>query len=349
MPTITRTAAKDGTARYEVQVRLAGTPPKFATFRKLADAKRWAQEVEVELREKRAFGRNLSSKRTLSQAIDRFEADYLGKLAESGRRARQLHLDYWRERFGHFRLVTLTSDLFAKAAGELAGEGRSGATVNRYLATVARVLSLCERSWHWIDRNPLRGVQREAEAEGRMRFLSDDERGRLLAACEESRNRELGPLVLLALSTGGRFSELTGLRWEEIDFDRGALTFHRTKNKERRSVPLSAPAREALGRLRPASAGKVFRQRSHRTAWELARERAGLEDFRFHDLRHTAASYLAMSGASLLEIAEILGHKTLSMVKRYAHLSAPHLAGVSERMAAKFLTPTVRDDQPAND
>lgn len=85
------------------------------------------------------------------------------------------------------------------------------------------------------------------------------------------------------------------------------------------------------------------------TAWELARERAGLEDFRFHDLRHTAASYLAMSGASLLEIAEILGHKTLSMVKRYAHLSAPHLAGVSERMAAKFLTPTVRDDQPAND
>lgn len=67
MPTITRTAAKDGTARYEVQVRLAGAPPKFATFRKLVDAKRWAQEVEVELREKRAFGRNLSSKRTLSQ------------------------------------------------------------------------------------------------------------------------------------------------------------------------------------------------------------------------------------------------------------------------------------------
>ena len=114
-----------------MQVRLAGAPPKFATFRKLVDAKRWAQEVEVELREKRAFGRNLSSKRTLSQAIDRFEADYLGKLAESGRRARQLHLDYWRERFGHFRLVTLTSDLFAKAAGELAGEGRSGAGLRR--------------------------------------------------------------------------------------------------------------------------------------------------------------------------------------------------------------------------
>jgi integrase len=74
-----------------------------------------------------------------------------------------------------------------------------------------------------------------------------------------------------------------------------------------------------------------------RYAWEQARTRAGLEDFRFHDLRHSTASYLAMSGASLVEIAEVLGHKTLQMVRRYAHLSEAHTAGVVERMVGRFL------------
>ena len=351
MPHIRTRKTKAGEVRYEVAVRLAGASPQVATFASLKKAKQWAQEREVEIREKRQFGRALTSKRTLAEAIDRFTTENLERLALSGRRNRAAHLAHWRERLGHFRLVSLTPDHFATVSAELERGGAGPATVNRYLAAVARVLSLAEKEWRWLDRNPLRGVARRKEAQGRARYLSAGERDRLLAACRQSRNAELFPLVLLALSTGGRFSELTGLQWEEVNFGRGVVTFHRTKNSERRSVPMSAPVREALGLLGPKESGPVFVHRSHRTAWELARERAGLVDFKFHDLRHTAASYLAMSGASLLEIAEILGHKTLAMVRRYAHLSTVHLSEVSERMAAKFITTTQpsRDDPPASD
>lgn len=349
MPTIRTRKTKGGEIRYEVSVRLAGAPSQLATFSSLKKAKQWGQEREVEIREQRQFGRSLSSKRTLADAVDRFVAEYMERLAVSGRRNRTLHLQFWRQRLGHVRLISLTPDHFAKASAELEAGGTGPATVNRYLAAVARVMSLAEKEWRWLDRNPLRGVARRKESGGRVRFLSDAERERLLAACRESRNEELYPLVLLALGTGGRFGELTGLRWEEIDFERGALTFHRTKNSERRSVPITQPVREALAIRVPKESGPVFVRRSHRTAWENALERSGVADFRFHDLRHSAASYLAMSGASLLEIAALLGHKTLTMVRRYAHLSTAHLTEVSNRMASKFLTQPGPGDPPASD
>jgi integrase len=119
------------------------------------------------------------------------------------------------------------------------------------------------------------------------------------------------------------------------------MTFHQTKNGERRRVPLVGHALTLLSSHRSGQKEweRVFPRQdepdkpmSIREAWAYAVKRAGITDFRFHDLRHSAASYLAMNGASLMEIAEILGHKTLSMVKRYAHLSEAHTAGVVARM-----------------
>jgi integrase len=146
---------------------------------------------------------------------------------------------------------------------------------------------------------------------------------------------------VLALSTGARRKEIMTLTWKDIDLSRGIVIFQDIKNGERRAVPLTGPVRELLtdrADTRRTYSPFVFPNRAGtqpqdiRRAWELAVERAGIEDFRFHDLRHSAASYLAMNGASLVEIAEILGHKTLAMVKRYAHLSESHTRGVVERM-----------------
>jgi integrase len=134
---------------------------------------------------------------------------------------------------------------------------------------------------------------------------------------------------------------LLSLRWPDVDLKRGTLTFHQTKNGERRAVPLTGQALALMGQhakvrrldtmlVFPNATGK--RPVGIREAFEGAVERAGIVDFRFHDLRHTFASYLAMNGASLLEIAEVLGHKTLAMVKRYAHLCEAHTRGVVERM-----------------
>jgi integrase len=134
---------------------------------------------------------------------------------------------------------------------------------------------------------------------------------------------------------------LLGLHWPDVDLKRATLTFQETKNGERRAVPLTGPALALMhqhAKVRRLDTVLVFpdatgkRPVGIREAWEYAVKQAGIVDFRFHDLRHTAASYLAMSGASLAEIAEVLGHKTLAMVKRYAHLSEAHTRGVVERM-----------------
>ncbi len=146
-------------------------------------------------------------------------------------------------------------------------------------------------------------------------------------------------MVVLALSTGMRAGEIRNLKWDQIDLKRKRITLTDTKNRETRTVPLVGHAYDKMKahirRIDPpyVLAGRFSdRPASFRQAWDDAVAAAGLEDFRFHDCRHTAASYLAMGGATLSELSEILGHKSLSMVKRYAHLTEQHTAQVVSRM-----------------
>ena len=199
-----------------------------------------------------------------------------------------------------------------------------------------------------MDYNPVRRLRREREAPGRVRFLSNEERERLLVACKESRSVNLYPLVVLALSTGMRRGEIQGLTWDQVDLVKGVILLERTKNGERRRVPVRGLALELLkehARIRRIDTNFIFpgeRTKQSKQPFELkiywreAIAAAKIENFRFHDLRHSCASYLAMNGASLLEIAEVLGHKTLQMVKRYSHLAESHTAGVVESMNKKI-------------
>jgi integrase len=191
--------------------------------------------------------------------------------------------------------------------------------------------------------NPLVQISKPREAQGRSRFLSDEERERLLNVCSSSKNTHLFTLVTLALSTGMRRGEMLGLRWENIDIQNRRITLFITKNGERRGVPLVGKAYELIKelflKLEPENKDLLFpspnnskKPISIRTAWETVLKKSRIENFRFHDLRHSTASYLAMNGASLLEIADILGHKTLQMVKRYSHLSEDHKTTVLENM-----------------
>jgi integrase len=191
--------------------------------------------------------------------------------------------------------------------------------------------------------NPCHKVRKKPEPSGRVRFLSDEERQRLLQACLLSHNPHLHTIVLLALTTGARKNEMRQLTWGDVDLDRGLLQLRTTKNKERRSVPVRG---EALRLLRKQGHEQqpeawVFPRWDRRKpvlieqAWQTAKRRAELKNFHFHDLRHTAASYLAASGASLLEIATILGHKNLRMTFKYSHLTTGHSGEVIERMVVK--------------
>jgi integrase len=142
------------------------------------------------------------------------------------------------------------------------------------------------------------------------------------------------------------YGEVTIILWKDVGFAGRRILLHETKNNERRTAPLVGLAHELLKKLskvRRLDNPYVFQSNEEgrpvymRDTWNEVLAKPKIKDFRFHDLRHTTASYLAMNGATLAKIAEVLGHKTLAMVKRYAHLSETHTTNVVERMASRFL------------
>jgi integrase len=336
---------------WRVQVRLKGAPPQRASFKRRTDAVRWAERVQGELRAGRHFPGSAARRRTVAELLDRYEAEMLPHYSRREQGQRRGKLGWWRSQLGPRLLVDLTAAEIGECKLKLArGEGLSGspaspATQTRYLALLKHALSIARREWEWIAENPAERVKPPREPRGRVRFLSDEERIRLLEACRASRNPTLYSLVVVAVSTGARLGELLQLRWRDVDLQRGLATVHDTKNGERRSLSLRGLALEVLrdlASLRRLGSEEVFCGRRGkvdfpRRAWLAALAAARVEDFRFHDLRHTSASYLAMSGATLAEIAEVLGHKTLAMVKRYAHLTEQHTSSVVSRMNEKFL------------
>jgi integrase len=220
------------------------------------------------------------------------------------------------------------------------GRNVTPSTVNRELAILRHMLRLAEE-WGYIEKVPR--IRLAKEPEGRLRFLSEDEIPRLLQACEDSKNPYLTAIVTLALNTAMRKGEILGLTWERVDFARGVLVLEQTKSGRRREIPMNRAVYDVLSPLPgPKAEGVLFRKASGaawgniRTAFERALKEAKIADFRFHDLRHTYASWLMMRGRSLKEVQEILGHREFSMTLRYAHLSPDRLREAVE--AVNFST-----------
>ena len=353
MASIEKRPTENGTHHYRVRVRLKGHPTQTASFATLTEAKQWAQSVEAAIREGRHFSTE-AQKHTLAELIDRYVTSVLPGKRDKVNPARQLA--WWREEIGYLLLVNITPALIAEKRDELLSGDRTPATTSRYLAALSHAFAVAVKEWQWCESNPLERVTKPREPRGRTRFLDDDERARLLEACRVSDCPVLHPIIILALSTGMRRSEIMNLYWREpatppesawgvVHLDQKKIVLHQTKNGEIRNVPLVGQALDALktlGKVRRIDTPMVFPGRipgepvNIEGHWQKALKTAGIENFRFHDLRHSAASYLAMNGATLPEIAGVLGHKSLQMVGRYAHLSEAHTAGVVERMNSKI-------------
>ena len=375
MATIQKREGKKGPS-YRVMVRMKGFPMQVKTFKRLTDAKQWAQDTESGIRkgEVKNVVRTAATK-TLQDVIDRFRKEVFIHRAESTKRAEGSFLAYWEKALGSYALAYITADMVSEKMAELAaaGDGRRKAdedektekpraapkpksrkTLKHYRDTLA-VLFKYAIQWGWTASSPLDGVNRITKIRNeRTRYLSDEERKRLLDACKTSDNEHLYPVVVFALSTGARKSEILGLTLDDLDLTRDTAVLRDTKNGDTRAVPIVHHLRDLLenqvetvnrfyGELElPADRRWLFPRRDGqepidiRKAWENARNTAKIKDFRFHDLRHSTASYLAMNGASLVEIAEILGHRTLQMVRRYAHLSESHVKGVVKELNEKM-------------
>jgi integrase len=176
--------------------------------------------------------------------------------------------------------------------------------------------------------------------EGRLRYLEVDEIRRLLGACQRSGNPDLALAVVVALNTGMRKGEILGLEWPRIDLSSARITLYTTKSARPRGVPINGDLYDALVAFEPDATrrqGRLVSRDYGRAASQIRKafgacRRAGIVGFRFHDLRHTAASHMVMRGASLQEVKEILGHSDLRMTLRYAHLSPAHLRAAVNRL-----------------
>jgi integrase len=347
MATIRRRDGKRGTT-YDVQIRIRPYPFVTASFRKLTDAKRWAEKTEMEMREGRYGIISDSKKKTLSDAIDRYRKYVLPTVAKS---RRDHIIDWWEKTLGRRPLCEITPALITEIRdkllhGEIDGKSRAVATIVKYLITLSHILSMCVNEWQWLESNPVTKVSKPSLPKGRTRFLDDEERVKLLQMCQQSKNPYLYIIVVLAISTGMRRSEILNLTWADIDFERGRIVLRETKNGEIRVVPLVGLAFDLLKNhdsIRRIDSHLLFPgtlpQQSYdfRTAWRVAVKRANLKDFKFHDLRHSFASYCVMNGSTLNEVADLLGHKSFqSVTKRYCHLSDAYRKDVVTSMNEKI-------------
>ena len=355
-----RTGAKGTT--YRVLIRRKGFPAESATFRRLSDARAWATKIEGAMEEGRYFPERISRSKTLKDLALRYtnrepreegkvggNSTFLG-LTMKEQAKRIMHLDWWTDALGNPTLDRLTPGLISEGREKLAeGGGPSGrpltlATQKRYSATMSTACTFgCNQGW--LRENPVKRLDPITEPKGRVRFLSDDERDALIAECEKSDEPRLLAMVVFSISTAARQNEMLMLPWQDVDLEKGTATFTETKNGETRTVPVTGFALELLkdrSKVRRIDKAVDFvfadakgKPTFPRRAFLKALKAAEIDDFRWHDLRHTCASYLAQNGASLAVISEVLGHKTLAMVKRYTHLTEQHTAPVVADMTAK--------------
>ncbi|HEY2559927.1 MAG TPA: site-specific integrase [Caldimonas sp.] len=298
---------------------------------------------------------------SIAELIDLYMAHYAGRDTTRSQR-----LSWWRARLGELRFDQVNDDHIHAALEALAADParywcgtdaagqaiykakkrpRAPATINRYSAAIGAVFTwairrrVAPKGWD----HPCRRLEPRGEANEQTRFLSPDECRRLLDACQASRWPRLYLLVLLALTTGARKGELLGLRWSDVDLAQRVVHIATTKNGDPKVLPVVAAAAEQLEQLQGAPSVHVFASRkrpgqaySMEQRWSEALREAKIRNFRFHDLRHTCASMLAQNGATLLAIADLLGHRQISMTKRYSHLASSDRSALVNRVLGEL-------------
>lgn len=248
-------------------------------------------------------------------------------------------------KWGAKRLDEITTPAIAVWLGELRDQGLAPSTVEKIRITFNRSFELALK-WQTkgVAHNPVRGIPRPKFSSARDRFLSSDDAARLLKACSKSINPQLRNIVGLLLLTGARKRELLDSRWENVDLDRRVWFIPTTKTGKPRHVPLSKPALDLIGQLprfdkcpwllpNPRTR-KPYTDIKH--PWETAREAAGLDGLRIHDLRHSAASFMINAGIDLFAVGRILGHADHQSTMRYSHLANETLMQAVEAGAAKM-------------
>ena len=299
---------------YRVFIRRQGCKTLSKTFPTKKLAKEFALRMESDVSAMLSIRGKSSTTLFKNLVAEYLHKEYRGaRPKEQGRK-----LGFWSETLGEKLIIDITSNDIYDGLQQLPND-LTNATLNRYKAAIGVVFSYACRALD-LPENPVRKIPSLPENNERIRFLSEAERTRLFKACRASHWDKLYLIILLAITTGARKGELTKLGWNDIDFDRRTAYVATTKNGQPKVLPLTNSVIKELQLFDTKDSRLIFASKVKEEVaycftkpWKKALEDAKIEDFRFHDLRHSCASYLAQSGASLLEIADVLGHKQISV------------------------------------
>ena len=303
-------------------------------FVKVGPRKRDAEAVEADLKAKIARGEYLGiyeeKKVTLGEFVPKYlEYSKTYKSEESCERDRMSLQALRSSDFGGKYLGQICEEDIDRYMALRATQVKAG-RVNKEVATLRHLYTLAIQ-WKYVSRNPVKGVKLLKEPPGRIRYLLQEQRWRLHEACE-ALSPILKAIVVMAENTGMRAGEIRGLTWDAIDLQARTITLLKTKNNELRMIPINDTLYAELEALPgPRDPGLLvfpgWRRDTLTHSFAKVASRAGIADFRFHDLRHDFASQLVMKEVGLRAVQCLLGHKDLRMTVRYSHLSQDHLQG----------------------
>ena len=238
-----------GEKTYKAVIRIKGYKTMCANFKRKTDAIRWINEIEPKMKAGRHLNDYEAKKHTLEELINRYVEIELPKRKEHDHKKYKMYLEWWNKQIGKYLLSKVTPSLLSECKERLVTEKaekpqkgrttRTGATANRYMAALSSVFSIAIQEWGWLEENPMRKVRKFKEIAQRDRFLSSEEIAKLLQACKtfeldgENYNYQTYLFVLIALSTGARYSEIHTLKWGNIDLTHKQFYFMQTKNVSR--------------------------------------------------------------------------------------------------------------------
>lgn len=343
------TIVKTNAGTWKAVIRKTGWPTTAKSFRTKRDAEDWARRTEDEMVRGVYIQRSGSERMTLEKALGRYLREVTPTKKASTQKAEATKAQQLIQHLGKYSLAALSADIIADyrdtRLSSITKRGRptSNNTVRLELALLSHLFTVAIQEWGLgLTFNPVLNIRKPSPGEGRDRRLSQDEERRLLTAVNNHSNPMLGWIVCIALETGMRSSEITGLLCHQVDLRKRIARLSDTKNNSARTVPLTRLATAAFSLaldnpLRPKDCNLVFfgepgrdqkrRPYAFTKTWSLIKKRLGLADLRFHDLRHEAVSRLVEGGLSDQEVSAISGHKSMQMLRRYTHLRAEDLVG----------------------
>ena len=289
-------------------------------------AKKIEAKIRTEIIEGSYFDKLIGSKKTFKDMAERFMKEYAPKVSSSMQTSYTTSLNHFNPFFGETNLLSITPKVISRYKVLRKEEGAKQGTINRELAMLSKAFSLAVKEWEWLKENPVSKVQREKEDNQRDRWLKKDEEERLLGNSPEW----LRETVSFALHTGLRQDELLSLEWNRVNLFRKTILIQKTKNGKPKTLPLNKIALDVLNQRSNVKSirndlvffsrnGKKIYSNNLRQSFYAVLRKVGIDDFKWHDLRHTFATRLAQAGVDIYKISKLLGHQDIKMTQRYAH------------------------------